>query len=145
MFSGNTHDICGMTPTVGSEIKLILDSSYNDTEPAFNPDMSLNFNIFAFTREDDNNCDIGRAVYHIDGAYDLVNLTLEFENSDEKHATWSPSGSQLMFQSDKGDEGDNEIWSMDFDGAEDFQGDEPYDQLTWNEIDDVAPAWAPVP
>ncbi|MCD6216571.1 PD40 domain-containing protein [bacterium] len=138
MYSGNTHDICGMTPTVGSDIKLILESSYNDTEPAFNPDISVNYNVFAFTREDDNNCDIGRAVYHPDGAYDLVNLTLKFEDSDEKHATWSPSGSQLMFQSDKGDEGDNEIWSMDFDGS-------PYDQLTWNETDDVAPAWGQVP
>ncbi len=139
MRSGNVHDIFGMTPTVGSDIFLILESSYNDTEPVFNPDISLNFNIFAFTREGDNeNSDIGRAVYHIDGAYDLVNLTPEFENSDEKHATWSPSGSQLMFQSDKGDEGDNEIWSMDFNG-------EPYDQLTWNEIDDVAPAWGQIP
>lgn len=139
MRSGNVHDIFGMTPTVGSEKFLILASTYNDTEPAFNPNLSINSNVFAFTRDNDNgNCDIGRAVWHPDGAYDLVNLTSKFENSDEKHATWSPSGSQLMFQSNRGDEGDNEIWSMDFDGS-------PYDQLTWNEVDDLAPAWGSIP
>jgi Tol biopolymer transport system component len=134
MRNGNIHDIFGMNPTAGSQITMILESGYDDIEPSYNPYYN---NYFLITRKDNNEWDIGRVEIAGTQVIEVINLTYEFDSSDEKHSSWSPSGEQIIFQSNKGEGGDFEIWTMDKNG-------ELRDQMTNNEEDDISPAWGPV-
>ena len=52
----------------------------------------------------------------------------------DKNASWSPNGTQIVFQSDR--DGDSEILVMDADGSNQYQ-------LTHNEHEDESPSWSP--
>lgn len=134
MRNGNVHDIFGMNPISGSQITMILESGYDDIHPVYNPYYN---NYFLITRKDNNEWDIGRAELSGTQVMEVINLTYEFDTSDEKFAVWSPSGEQIIFQSDKGEDGDFELWTMDKNG-------ELRDQMTYNAEDDITPAWGPV-
>ena len=137
---GNNRDIFGMIPNAGSQVDTILDSGNDDFQPSFNPNLS-NSNYFVFTRDDNNgNVNIGRALLSGNTVFELINLTNHrmFDESEEKQASWSPLGNQIIFQSNQGDGSDFEIWTMDIDGS-------PYDRHTRNDWDDTTPRWGPIP
>jgi hypothetical protein len=136
VLGSNSRNIFGMSPTPGSSVSLIFQSSYNDMEPAFNP---YNPDYFLFVREGEHeSADIWIAQMVGYVVVDIMNLTGDFSDSDERNPCWAPSGEQLMFESDRGQNGDFNLWTMDINGNS-------KDQQTYDENDDIYANWAPVP
>jgi len=136
-FSGNEHDIVGMSPTVMAVKRLIIDYGTDDTQPAWSP-YDQKFFVFTAKKGSQGKTDLIRVELSGIVVINVKNLTAEMEQTNEKHASWSPSGQAIIFQSDKGEAGDWELWVMDWNGT-------GKDQITFNDFDETFPSWAPLP
>lgn len=112
-------------------VQLTNTSGVENSDPTWSPDGSQ----LAFSRFTGNQV-FELFIINADGSGE-TNVTNN-SNSNDASPAWSPDGSRLAFMSDRGADGDTEIWLINTDGS-------GLTQLTSNDdtIADGSPDWSP--
>ena len=122
-------EIWTMNPDGGDPKNISRRPSRNDWGAAWSPDGAKLAWVTGATTDGEDNWEIFAA--DADGS-NQVNLTNS--SFDDRWPQWSPDGSQIVFQSDRG--GNFDIWVMDADGTN-------LEQVTNAAAADEQPVWSP--
>ena len=105
------RNIYVMSSTDGSEIRTLTSNAADNFQPNWLNNTAYNLLVFSSTRNENQD------IFVIDPVTGDELRQISSDLSDERQATWSPDGALIIFVSDRENDGERNIYTMNTDGA----------------------------